>query len=361
MVSFPSVILIIIDGVTFWFGYLKAGVEWETGRYASPPFIFVFLCVGLFGQLVNRSGFRLTTFCSINITSRRNIRSFTIRFGLFSMFINYAIIFCWSLRGATFCVGGHFISRQATRYVSQGSQDSLVRTWHARCVPNKRLSTILVSSSAIQHIYMRVLRSLVRTLLPFPEEVHPIVWVDRIVTQLITIHVLTGRSNSVSKNFFAVGLKENNRWYIRTYLRLFFAASHKSGIIRVVEYGRAPLGNVPFNVVTLRVKEVAKVRQYAREAVPRRPTRRLNLQIWMTFMMFYLYHVLFYRFHVSYFDNSLKGAPIVMNRLWSPKGEFKGQINQSGTMFLLVVKITNGRVRLAYSFRLLYRVISMSE
>lgn len=71
-----------------------------------------------------------------------------------------------------------------------------VGTRHARRVPNKRLSTVLITTRANEDILMRFARRPNYVFLNFPELVRDVRRVSSIVTELVSVHVLTGRPNT---------------------------------------------------------------------------------------------------------------------------------------------------------------------
>lgn len=73
-------------------------------------------------------------------------------------------------------------------------QVSEVGSRDARCVPNERLSAVLVSARSNEYVRVGIVRSLHHVLLDFPELACLVVRVGRVVTELVAVDVLTGRA-----------------------------------------------------------------------------------------------------------------------------------------------------------------------
>lgn len=78
-------------------------------------------------------------------------------------------------------------------------------------MPNERLTAVLVASSTIQLIYMGVARSGAGLFHHFPLFANVHVGVDGIVTQFISVHVLSSRSNCITQDSFTRAININGR------------------------------------------------------------------------------------------------------------------------------------------------------
>lgn len=108
-----------------------------------------------------------------------------------------------------------------------------VRSRNTRCVPDQRLTTIFISTRSNETIRMRFIRCFYRVLLNFPKLICHVVGMSSIVTQFISIDVLTCRSNARRQGFI-INQEVRNRRTIRLLYGAFFSTYRASRSICIV-------------------------------------------------------------------------------------------------------------------------------